>query len=97
MLKELLMNNKVVFAHVQRMKTIDECEEYPENYTFNELKSRYYANGGNEWVIYYDESEDGELSFDEPCVDVCKTDLGDVYSFGIPLNKLISSPSHKVV
>lgn len=97
MLKELLMNNKVVFAHVQRMKTIDGTEKRPENYTFNELKSRYYANGGNEWVVYYDESEDGELSFDEPCVDICKTDLGDVYSFGIPLNKLTSSPDHKAV
>lgn len=63
MLNELLVNNKVVFAHAQRtVYGLNENDEITEDYLFNEPSSKYYRCSRGEWLTLYNEKEDGELS-----------------------------------
>ena len=63
MLNELLVNNKVVFAHVQRtVYGLNDYEDGTEDYLFKTPSSKYYRCSRGEWLTLYNEKEDGELS-----------------------------------
>lgn len=63
MLDELLVNNKVVFAHVQRtVYGLNDYEDGTEDYLFKTPSSKYYRCSRGEWLTLYNEKEDGELS-----------------------------------
>lgn len=63
MLNELLLNNKVVFAHVQRtVYGLNDYEDGTEDYLFKTPSSKYYRCSRGEWLTLYNEKEDGELS-----------------------------------
>ena len=63
MLNELLVNNKIVFAHVQRtVYGVNANDEITEDYLFNEPSSKYHRCSRGEWLTLYNEKEDGELS-----------------------------------
>lgn len=62
MLNELLINNKVVFAHVQRtIYGLNDGEDGTEDYLFKTPTSRYRHSSRGEWLTLYDEKENGEI------------------------------------
>lgn len=62
MLNELLINNKVVFAHVQRtIYGLNDSEDETEDYLFKTPSSKYHHSSQGEWLTLYDEKEDGEV------------------------------------
>lgn len=62
MLNELLINNKVVFAHVQRtIYGLNDNEDGTEDYLFKTPSSKYHHSSQGEWLTLYDEKEDGEI------------------------------------
>ena len=62
MLNELLINNKVVFAHVQRtIYGLNDNEDGTEDYLFKTPSSKYHHSSRGEWLTLYDEKENGEI------------------------------------
>ena len=62
MLNELLIDNKVVFAHVQRtVYGLNENDEITEDYLFKTPSSKYHHSSRGEWLTLYDEKENGEI------------------------------------
>lgn len=62
MLNELLINNKVVFAHVQRtIYGLNDNEDGTEDYLFKTPSSKYHHSSRGEWLTLYDEKENSEI------------------------------------
>lgn len=82
MLNELLIDNKVVFAHVQRtVYGLNENDEITEDYLFKTPSSKYHHSSRGEWLTLYDEKENGEIDLrrglphfgvldEKPCLEV---------------------------